>query len=137
MSEENKQTADKTNQRLGIVVSGSLTKGVEVRLDGAASVEDMAVGRYVTIQGQKQRFFGMITDVTLGWWMSALHKHRLMSPTYLSPRYSAVPVRMVCFMYNLTSHWARMPRQWESRSRLKPFPPTSHRSNWLLTGTWS
>jgi DNA helicase HerA-like ATPase len=58
-------TADNISQRLGIVVSGSLTKGVEVRLDGSASVEDMAVGRYVTIQGQKQRFFGMITDVTL------------------------------------------------------------------------
>ena len=53
-------------RRLGIVVSGSLNKGVEVRLDGAASVEDMAVGRYVVIQGQKRRFFGMITDVSLG-----------------------------------------------------------------------
>jgi len=52
--------------RLGIVVSGSLNKGVEVRLDSSASVEDMAVGRYVTIEGQKQRFFGMITDVSLG-----------------------------------------------------------------------
>ena len=59
-------TTENTGQRLGIVVSGSLTKGIEVRLDGSASVEDMAVGRYVTIQGQKQRFFGMITDVTLG-----------------------------------------------------------------------
>jgi DNA helicase HerA-like ATPase len=53
-------------KRLGIVTSGSLTKGVEVRLDSSASVEDMAVGRYVTIEGQKQRFFGMITDVSLG-----------------------------------------------------------------------
>jgi DNA helicase HerA-like ATPase len=53
-------------QRLGIVVSGSLNRGVEVRLDSSASVEDMAVGRYVTIEGQKQRFFGMITDVSLG-----------------------------------------------------------------------
>ena len=53
-------------QRLGIVVAGSLTKGVEVKLDAGASVEDMAVGRYVTIQGHKQRFFGMITDVSLG-----------------------------------------------------------------------
>ena len=53
-------------ERLGIVTSGSLTKGVEVRLDSSASVEDMAVGRYVTIEGQKQRFFGMITDVSLG-----------------------------------------------------------------------
>ncbi|MBA7643580.1 hypothetical protein ES703_51311 [subsurface metagenome] len=52
-------------RRLGIVVSGSLAKGVEVRLDGAVSVEDIAVGRYVTIEGEKRRFFGMITDVTL------------------------------------------------------------------------
>jgi len=52
--------------RLGIVVSGSLNKGVEVRLDSSASVEDMVVGRYVTIEGQKRRFFGMITDVSLG-----------------------------------------------------------------------
>ena len=54
------------SQRLGIVVSGSLNKGVEVRLDSSASVEDMAVGRYVIIEGEKQRFFGMIADVSLG-----------------------------------------------------------------------
>lgn len=53
-------------QRLGIVVSGSLEGGVEVKLDSSVSVEDMAVGRYATIEGQKQRFFGMITDVSLG-----------------------------------------------------------------------
>ena len=55
-----------STQRLGIVVAGSSNKGVEVKLDSAASVEDMAVGRYVTIEGQKRRFFGMITDVSLG-----------------------------------------------------------------------
>jgi len=54
------------NERLGIVVSGSLNKGVEVKLDSSASVEDMAVGRYVAIEGNKRRFFGMITDVSLG-----------------------------------------------------------------------
>jgi DNA helicase HerA-like ATPase len=53
-------------ERLGIVVSGSLNKGVEVRLDSATSIEDMAVGRFVTIEGAKRRFFGMITDVSLG-----------------------------------------------------------------------
>ncbi len=58
-------TAHDHEGRLGIVVSGSLTKGVEVRLDGAVSVEDIAVGRYVTIEGEKRRFFGMITDVAL------------------------------------------------------------------------
>ena len=52
--------------RLGLVVSGSLDRGVEVKLDSPVSVEDMVVGRYVTIEGQKQRFFGMITDVSLG-----------------------------------------------------------------------
>lgn len=52
--------------RLGIVVSGSLTEGLEARLDGATSVEDMAVGRYVVVMGQKRKFFGMITDVQLG-----------------------------------------------------------------------
>jgi len=55
-----------TEERLGIVVSGSLNKGVEVKLDSSASVEDMAVGRYVTIEGEKRRFFGMITDISLG-----------------------------------------------------------------------
>jgi len=53
-------------QRLGIVVSGSLNKGIEVKLDSSASVEDIAVGRYITIEGEKRRFFGMITDVSLG-----------------------------------------------------------------------
>ena len=54
------------SERLGIIVSGSSNKGVEVRLDSSASVEDMAVGRYVTIEGKKRRFFGMITDISLG-----------------------------------------------------------------------
>ncbi len=53
-------------QALGIVVAGSVEKGTEVRLDAQASVEDMVVGRYVTIDGQKRRFFGMITDISLG-----------------------------------------------------------------------
>ncbi len=50
---------------LGTVISGSLTRGVEVKLDASVSVEDIAVGRYVAIEGEKRRFFGMITDVSL------------------------------------------------------------------------
>ena len=53
------------NERLGIVVSGSLSKGLEVRLDDKASIEDVAVGRYVTIKGERKYFFGMISDVNL------------------------------------------------------------------------
>ena len=50
---------------LGKVVAGSLSDGLEARLDVGTSVEDMAVGRYVVIAGEKRRFFGMITDVRL------------------------------------------------------------------------
>ena len=57
---------DIESKTMGIVVSGSVEKGVEVRLDTQSSVEDMVVGRYVTIEGKKRRFFGMITDISLG-----------------------------------------------------------------------
>jgi uncharacterized protein len=58
---------DQDNSRkLGIVTGASLEKGVDVRLDATVEVEDMVVGRYVTIEGQKRRFFGMITDISLG-----------------------------------------------------------------------
>jgi DNA helicase HerA-like ATPase len=52
-------------EHLGVVTGGSLTGGIDIKLDAQASVEDMAVGRYVTIQGKKHRFFGMITDIEL------------------------------------------------------------------------
>ena len=51
--------------RLGLVVAGSLTDGIEARLDPGVSVEDMAVGRYVVVEGRQRRFFGMVTDVKL------------------------------------------------------------------------
>lgn len=53
------------SRQLGTVISGSLSKGLEVKLISSAPVEDMAVGRYVIIQGDKLKFFGMITDVAL------------------------------------------------------------------------
>ena len=51
--------------RLGMVVSGSLAEGVEVRLDGDTSIEDVKVGAFVTVQGKRLRFFGVVTDVSL------------------------------------------------------------------------
>ena len=51
---------------LGIVVDGSLTGGVEIRLDASTSVEDVKVGTFVTVQGERLRFFGVVTDVRLG-----------------------------------------------------------------------
>ena len=51
---------------LGVVVEGSLTQGVEVRLDPGTSVENVKVGTFVTIQGSQYRFFGVATDIALG-----------------------------------------------------------------------
>ena len=54
--------------RLGQVVGGSLSQGVQVRLDagGPVSVEDVKAGSFVTIRGERQRFFGVVTDIALG-----------------------------------------------------------------------
>ncbi len=53
-------------RRLGIVVGGSLSQGLRVKLDRSAVVEGMAVGRYVVVRGQTgRRFFSIITDVAL------------------------------------------------------------------------
>jgi uncharacterized protein len=57
---------------LGAVVGGSLSAGLQVRLDAGIAVEDMIVGNYVTIDAGSQRFFGMITDVELDSTMSKL-----------------------------------------------------------------
>jgi hypothetical protein len=67
--------ADNTNEldkffprptrELGMVIGGSLSKGLEVKLNPTAPVEEMAVGRYITIEGSQLKFFGMITDVVL------------------------------------------------------------------------
>ncbi len=51
--------------RLGVVVGGSLAKGLVVRLESGQSVEDLAVGRYVVVHGEHKRFFCMLTDVEL------------------------------------------------------------------------
>lgn len=53
-------------QPLGIVVQGSLSDGLQVRLNGEISVEDMRVGKFLVVHGQHTRFFCILTDVTLG-----------------------------------------------------------------------
>ena len=51
--------------RLGVITEGSLVDGLKARLDGAASVEDMRAGSFVKIEGEKQDFFCLITDIQL------------------------------------------------------------------------
>jgi hypothetical protein len=52
-------------RRLGVVVGGSLTKGLDVKLDRETEIEDLAVGRYVVVRGKHKRFFCMVTDIVL------------------------------------------------------------------------
>lgn len=52
-------------QRLGVVVGGSLSRGLAVKLEAGVNVEEMAVGRYVVIHGMQQRYFCMINDIAL------------------------------------------------------------------------
>lgn len=55
----------KPSQYLGIVTQGSLSAGLEMRLDPSRSVEELRVGRFVVIEGKHTRFFSMLTDVGL------------------------------------------------------------------------
>lgn len=56
--------------RLGVVVGGSLSGGLIIKLDVGAVpggiIEDMAVGRYVVVEGKTGRkFFSIVTDIAL------------------------------------------------------------------------
>lgn len=51
--------------RLGVITSGSLVEGLRARLEGTESVEDMRVGKFVVVDGEKHAFFSMVTDVVL------------------------------------------------------------------------
>lgn len=51
---------------MGIIVGGSLSSGLEVKIDPRLSIEKLAVGRYVVVEGRSGRqFFGIITDIRL------------------------------------------------------------------------
>ncbi len=52
-------------RRVGVVVNGSLVAGLEMKLDEWYSVEDIRAGKFVVIEGEKSRFFCMVTDVRL------------------------------------------------------------------------
>ena len=60
------QIVAQRGQPLGMVIEGSVSNGVEVRLDPGVSVEQIKVGTFVTLQGSDNRFFGVVTDIGLG-----------------------------------------------------------------------
>ncbi len=58
-------TAGLTGRSLGRVIRGSLLEGIEARLDDDVSVEDVRVGRFVVMEGARNRFFSAVHNVKL------------------------------------------------------------------------
>lgn len=50
---------------MGTVVRGSLQAGIQIKLSGTHSVEDIRAGKFVVVDGSAHEFFAMITDVAL------------------------------------------------------------------------
>ncbi len=63
-------------EKIGIIVRGSLTGGLEMKLEPARTVEDIRAGKFVVAEGEKNEFFSMITDVQL----DATHQQVLLNP---------------------------------------------------------
>lgn len=51
--------------RLGLLVAGSLAEGLQARLDAESNVEDIRLGKFVKIVGEKYEYFCLVTDVQL------------------------------------------------------------------------
>ncbi|HAN46242.1 MAG TPA: ATPase [Cyanobacteria bacterium UBA8156] len=52
-------------ETLGVIVRGSLTQGLEMRVGGDISVETLRVGKFLVVQGSRAQFFCILTDVAL------------------------------------------------------------------------
>lgn len=53
------------NVTLGVITSGSLSEGLEMRLDPNRLIEDIRAGKFVVAEGERHDFFCMITDARL------------------------------------------------------------------------
>ncbi|MDQ6671309.1 MAG: ATP-binding protein [Chloroflexota bacterium] len=51
--------------RLGLLVAGSVAEGLSARLDPSVPIEDVRLGKFVKIVGQKYEYFCLVTDVQL------------------------------------------------------------------------
>ncbi len=50
---------------LGVVTEGSFSSGLSVRLLDPTAVERLRVGSFVVLEGERHRYFGMVTDLSL------------------------------------------------------------------------
>lgn len=73
---EPSEIAEPPGKELGVVVQGSLAEGLEMRLHDGVSVEELRVGKFVVAQGERHRFFALVSDVRL----TASHPGILLRP---------------------------------------------------------
>lgn len=61
----NQFNSDLYSESLGVVIGGSVSKGLEIKLNREVPIEKISVGSYVVIEGHENNIIGMITDVKL------------------------------------------------------------------------
>lgn len=54
-----------SRKRLGVVVEGAFNAGLTARLDPGSCTEDLRIGDFVTIEGERNLYFSMISDIAL------------------------------------------------------------------------
>jgi len=54
-----------SHTRLGVVVDGTFAGGLTVRLDPGTTTEQLRIGNFVVIEGQRHRYFSLISDLHL------------------------------------------------------------------------
>jgi len=54
-----------SDQHLGTIVSGSLSKGLELKLDPSVPLESLRAGMFAIASGMKYDFFSLVTDLEL------------------------------------------------------------------------
>ena len=66
MRQNSAQVPEIEDDPIGVIVAGSLSKNLEMRMSEAGAIENLRTGKFVVIQGEQFRFFAMLTDVVLG-----------------------------------------------------------------------
>jgi DNA helicase HerA-like ATPase len=54
-----------TEQRLGVVTDGAFNAGLTVRLDPGVSTENLRIGDFVVVEGERHLFFSTLADIFL------------------------------------------------------------------------
>ena len=59
------QSPNDRPNKIGVITQGSLSKGLEMKLDASVSIESLIAGTFAVIQGNQYDFFSLITDVRI------------------------------------------------------------------------